>query len=269
MRKLSLVFLLFLAACSPRVEVTSEVPGFDTTVAEADNWAVGPVVLDSRLQLDGVAELEVRNLGGNWAGLSEQYAEIPFFALLEQRPAMNLAPYTAVVGNLEPVLLDGLAQPLSRGEEVSAAVLKAIGEGMPNTHYMVAACIEDTRITTRTRKLDQDNSALREGPDGLPVEDKSDLASASVTRWATVRLVVFDLHAGRAVWEGESEGRRDELYNWKRPTESPGVKVERDGDEPIRIELEGSPLRAPSLERALKPAFGALAKSLLPSPVSD
>ena len=108
------------------------------------------MVLDSRLQLDGVAELEVRELGGDWAGLSDQYAEMPFFALLEQRPEMNLAPYAAVVGNLEPVLLDGLAEPLSRDEMVSAAVLQAIGEGLPDTRYLVAALIEDTRISSKT-----------------------------------------------------------------------------------------------------------------------
>ncbi len=263
MRKLSLVFLLLLAACSPRVEVNSEAPGFDPAAHAEANWAVGPMVLDSRLQLDGVAELEVRNLGGDWAGLSEHYAEMPFFALMERRPAMNLAPYGAVAGNLDPVLLAGLAQPLSRGDEVSSAVLRAIGKGLPDTRYLVAACILDTRTTTRTTSPDQGAVPLRKDQEGLPGEDHQ-IPSASITRWATVRLVVFDLEAGQAVWDGESEGRRDELYSWKRPSEAPGVKVEREGEKPIRIDLEGSPLRAPSLAKALKPAFEALAASLLP-----
>jgi len=268
MRKLSLVFLLLLGACSPRVEVTSEASGFDPAVAAAENWAVGPVVLDSRLQLDGVAELEVRNLGGNWAGLSEQYAEMPFFALLEQRPEMNLAPYTAVAGNVDPVLLDGLARPLSRGEKVSPAVLEAIGERMPDTHYLVTAIIKETRISTRTTTPDMETFPLRKDEKGLPAEEHRTRA-ASVTRWATVRLMIFDLYLGHSVWEGESEGRRDELYNWKRSPEDPGVKVEREGEDPVRIDLEGSPLRAPSLERALKPAFNSLAKTLLPTLKKD
>ena len=43
------------------------------------------------------------------------------------------------------------------------------------------------------------------------------------------------------------------------------MKVEREGKEPVLIELDGSPLRAPALEKALRPAFQALAQTLFPN----
>lgn len=261
MRRLLLTGLLMLASCSPKVQVETALQGPDRATMLADNWAVGPVVLDPRLQLDGVADLEVRRLGGTWEGLSEQYAPGIFFALLEQRPELKLAPYTAVSGNLETATLAALAEPLARKNELPTGVLQAIGEGLPDTHFLVTARIEATRIINHVSDPDPDSPIRRKDADGLAVEERT--VTAKVIRRATVRLQVHDLQEGTLVWEGLGEGVRQELYNWKRPLESPGVEVEREGEEPLRIDLAGSPLRAPSLESALKPAFEDLAEVLL------
>ena len=261
---LILAFALTAVGCSSKVQNVKLASGFELPDALDESWAIAGVALNSNLVLDGVADREVRALGNHWAAFPEAHSSKLYGSFLQYEPQLKLMPYGAVVGQLSEAQLIEANESFALKGDLTTVQLDGFKLALDPVRYLVMARLDETRIATSTASFTE--SAEMQAQQDRDPHSATTLAGrlASQKRYLEMSMKIYDLYTGQVVWSGEVEKTDSRMLGFDQEA-SEDVKVERDDqDEPVRIDLEGTPLVAPGMDRAIQDCFDELVIGLMP-----